>query len=66
LARHRTLILGKSALKKETLIMFRLFKYLPVIIPIIQKGRKDPRVQKTIANVKARLHKKTDPTSPKR
>ena len=46
--------------------MNRLFKYLPVIIPIVQKARKDPRVQKAFAQAKARILKKPDRTNPDR
>jgi len=46
--------------------MNRLLRYLPLILPMIQKARKDPRVQVAVAKAKARIQQKPDGTGPRR
>jgi hypothetical protein len=46
--------------------MNRVLKYLPLILPMIQKARKDPRVQMAIAKAKARIQQKPGGTGRKR
>jgi hypothetical protein len=35
--------------------VFRLVKYLPVIIPLLKKASRDPRVQRAIVSAQKRL-----------
>jgi hypothetical protein len=46
--------------------MFRLLKYIPVVLPLISKFVKSPRGQKAIADVRARISRKNGPASPQR
>jgi hypothetical protein len=46
--------------------MNRLFKYLPLVLPMIQKARKDPRVQRAVTQAKARIQKKPGTSDPRR